>query len=322
MFVNAIFALSVLVLSACSNVLPGALLLKQNDNGEGRIFEEPPISFQPTEKPARPVSPALLQQVFSNLKSASAFIPDDAAYFSSIIVGETSREIYYGSHDQTRAMQKLTPEGRAFVKSLLRNCRLNPAKKIESGRAQPGGSVRMNLTLSSSGANCGYVLNKSVQKSRVFTAVSPDSQGSASRWSESVSTTIEDHREVRDADIQDLSQITSLHFTNKVTGTVGYRASKLGFEINANLKGSGKAEVTFANGMKLTGPVNSETTTDDGKTTVKVRFLGSTPHGEILILVIRDDVNVLKVYVNGEAAPPEILDAFGLNLMEVASRRY
>ncbi|KYG63894.1 hypothetical protein AZI86_13840 [Bdellovibrio bacteriovorus] len=320
MFVNAIFALIVLVLSACSNVLPGALLLNQNGNGEGRIFEEPPVSFQPTEKPTRPVSPALLQQVFGNLKSASAYIPDDAAYFSSVIVGDTARDIYYGGYDQSRAMQKLTPEGRAFVKTLLKNCRLNPAKKTESGRAQPGGSVRMNLTLSSSGANCGYVLNKSVQKSRNFSNVSGD--GKASRWSESVSTTIEDHRELRDPDIQGLSQIISLHFINKVTGMVGYKASNLGFEINANLKGSGKAEVQFANGMKLSGPVHSETTTVDGKTTVKVRFLGSTPQGDILILVIRDDVNVLKVYVNGEVAPPEILDAFGLNLMEVASRRY
>lgn len=320
MFVKAICALSVLILSACSNVLPGALLLNQNEGGPGAIFEEPPVTFSPQEKPARPVSSAVLQQVLVNLKQAGALIPDDAAYFSSIIVGETARDVFYG--DQSRALQKLTPEGRAFTKNLLRNCRLNPAKKTESGKAQPGSSVRINVALSSEGANCGYIVKKSVQKSRSISPMVADPKGNASRWSENVTTVLEDHRELRDESIQQLSQITGLHFVNKVTGTVAYKASNLGFEINATLKGAGQAEVSFANGMVLRGPVNSETVTEEGKVTVKVRFLGSTPQGDILILIIRDDVNVLKVYVNGEEAPSEILDAFGLNLMEVASRRY
>jgi hypothetical protein len=96
----------------------------------------------------------------------------------------------------------------------------------------------------------------------------------------------------------------------------------VGFKINATLKGSGYAALTFADGTYLKGPVNSETVSVEGQTSTKVRFYGSTGKGDILILALRDELGALKVYVNGTPASTDMLDAFGLNLMEMASRRF
>lgn len=290
--------------------------------GKDTLTEISEVTFQPHEKPAHPASSALLQQIFGDLKTASSYIPEDAAYFNSVIVGDTVREIYYGSYDHQRALKKLSPEGRALVKLILSNCRLNPAQRNDSGKPQPGNTVKTSIHLSSEGRLCPYVIKKSVHKTRGISAIKGDPKAGTAYWTENLSMSIEEHRDVRDATIRSLSQVHSLHFANKINGNLVYKASNTGFEIKALLKGTGQAEVAFANGLVLRGPVHSLTVTEDDNTTVKVRFLGSTGQGDILILVIRDDAQVLKVYVNGELASSDILDAFGLNLMEVASRRY
>lgn len=323
MLMHMIIATVVLSLTACSNVLPGALLLNQSPGGGpgGFLEPEPQVTFQPNEKPKHPASPVLVQSLLGDLKSANSYLPEDAAYFTSVIVGDTVREVYSGSYDQLRALKKLAPEGRAFVKSLLSYCQLTPAKKTESGKNQPGNRVHTSLLLSAQGPSCGYVLKKSLQRTKAISTVTGDTK--IANWSATITSKTEDRREIRDTKIKNLSNIVSFNFVNSVNGTINYTASREGFKIKALLKGSGYADITFNNGMVLKGPVHSETVTEaDGKTTVKLRFSGTTENGDILILALRDEFNVLKVYLNGEPVSADVVEFFGLSLIQVASARY
>ncbi len=319
MRLQVLTAVLCMVSLGCSNVLPGSLLLAGDKNNHGEKPEAPAISFHPYEVPANPAAVKFVQDLFLSLKLTHAYVPEDAAFMKAIIVGDKVRDIYRGSHDRTQALAKLKPEGYAFMNRLVQQCKLVPAARKDSGRPKPG--VTVTTTLQMSVLGCDYSMEKSLVKNVSYSQYSTNQAEGSYSWNESYAVTSNEQREVLDKTMAGVSNLKALTFSNTVTGSANYTASKAGYQITALLKGAGQAQVVFADGEVLQGPVHSESRTDENGTTVKVRFDGKTSRGDILIMVLRDTKSVLSVYVNGVQTSNDILDAFGLNLMEVASRR-
>jgi hypothetical protein len=183
-------------LTACSNVLPATLIANQF-GGQGQLEEQaPPVTFHPNDKPANPASLIVQGQIFSTLKKGLRYIPQDAALFNAIIVGDRVHDIYNGGGDREAALNKLVPEGQAFLRDIKSKCLLNPAQKTESGRPKPGTSVNTSIKMSSSGTTCDYVIDKSIAKTVVYSNSDVDPNKGVYHWSENVSISMNEKRDV------------------------------------------------------------------------------------------------------------------------------
>lgn len=315
-----------LSLAGCSNVLPAGALLLGEEKPNSPVPEPAAPRFEPQEKPSHPAASEDIHKILKDLKQASTWIPEDPAFMRAIIVGDKVRDIFRGSQERNQALQKLTSEGLAFLARIARDCQLAPATRKDSGVARPGNTSKSVLSMSGQGAHCEYPFSKTLEKNVTASPGTQDPNTGVYRWTESVSLTYREQRDVLNPRIQSLSNILLMERVYQTSGALDLAASAKGYDIAGKFRSTGRVKIQFTQGEVLAGSFYSESETRDNKTTTSLRFEGKIASGDVLIIALREagtktSPGTMRLFINGEPAPADILSFFGLELMEAVSTR-
>jgi hypothetical protein len=270
------------------------------------------INLDPMAKPSNPASKEYVADVIRSLQNSKTVIPDDEAIFSTVLDGDDVK--YVTPSEQAEAGKKLDINGRQFAEDIKKNCSLKGAKKTESGGSvAKGATITSKSTLSSSGANCGWLIDQSTSNSTYYNDISGDQFGNSGRVSATMTREQRNRREIRDPKVVAKSglQLMDMLLTMDMNMNAVMASGKQSMTMNGRIGGSVKLKL--ANGDEISGPivgtmdVNSDSFDSRGKTNATIRFNGTSRGGDIWFTIVMKN-GQQELYLNGEK-----INADGLN---------
>lgn len=301
----ALALVSVLFLAACSD----------SEGGKGIGPED----FNPQAKPANPAPPAYVQKTLQTLKDSKKFHPEDAAVFSAVIDGNDVNEIDHW--EQQEALGKLDPVAQNLVGRIRQNCAVTGARKTKTGENKPNSTVVEQLSLSSEGPNCNYLINKTVHSTLKLGSLNKDDKTQSYSFSATVTRSTRESRELRDQAVQSLTNLQSVAHDMTLNGSmqlVHNGKTEEGHEIST-FSGAGQMKIVLAEGDVISGPSTAwakatSRSSGQGERTgdfdVRAKFEGKSSAGDIHMVILKNKEGV-RAYVNGEEVDPASLGDFG-----------
>lgn len=295
-------------------VMGSALLLTACSNGGGGNNG----GINPLAKPPNPAPEAYLQQLMTDFQASSSYLPAEEALFDIVMDGENVKSISANSPERKEALNKLNTTGRQFVDKILKSCEVKNANLSEGvgvGENKEGVSKTIKLlTMSTRGANCVYLLDKSAQFTTVVKDVVQDSRTGDVRAKMIFSNNHKQFQKIQDASLVQASKFKSLDVEFGMTMNIDYARTAAGETSTANGSITGKVSLELSNGDVIQGPITGTIQAANGQSMMRIQFSGSSPQGDIWIVAVSKGDSG-EIYVNGEKRElPNTTKMFNLNL--------
>jgi hypothetical protein len=267
-----------------------------------------PTDFDPSAKPANPAAQTYVQGALLTLNESTKYVPGDEAIFSSVISHGTVKDV--SAWEQQNAVGQLELPGQDFASRIRANCTLNPAKATQTGQPGENQSVTSTGSLSSSGANCGYLINQSFNNVANYGKASVNNSTGDVSIPVTITNNQKESRQVTDSGIMNYSNVVAIekniHFSIPLTATINQHNGVQ--KTQGTGYGKGTFKVKFANGHVIEGPVYSlmsltSETGRDSKMDMRIRFDGKSPEGDFYVVIVMTNSSV-KAAVNGQEVSP------------------
>lgn len=289
-----------LFLVACSGGGGGGGSAAQGINESFQFRQD----FKPTIRPPGAASKEYEDLVANSLLQFSQNVPAEEAYFGVVIRDSDLRYIWNDSDARAQAQKVLAPEGLRFLKDIKVYCVINDAVKNESrpeGKPKEGDKISKVMEMSTTGANCPLLYQKSVDSEWEFYAIEEEADTGKTKTSMTLNSQQKTSVEVKDPALVKAGILRELKAEMSFQGNkTTWQQIKVADDSKVYLLGQGQMTLTLANGDIISGPITMETVSTGDIQEAQLLFEGKSQQGIVKVVLLDKAGAAPEAFVNGQ----------------------